>query len=181
MSLKEHKVAIFCAGFFIIMFVWLVVAASTLSAFSLIRSALLILLSYIAMIFDINTKRIPNMLVIIMITGWLMLMLPMLFIDTENGIKLLLDSLYGLMMGGGLFMLVYLLSRKGLGGGDVKFMAAAGLYLGFAETIPAILYGTILAAVVGLALILLKKINRKDAMPLAPFLFIGIMITAFTK
>ena len=181
MSLKEHKTAIFCAGFFIIMFVWLVVAASSLSAFSLIRSALLILLSYIAMVFDINTKRIPNMLVLIMIAGWLMLMLPMIFIDTENGIKLLADSLYGLMIGGGLFLLVYLLSRKGLGGGDVKFMAAAGLYLGFAGTVPVILYGTVLAAVVGLVLILLKKINRKDAMPLAPFLFIGIMITIFTN
>ena len=181
MGLKEHKIAIFCTGFFIIMFVWLVVAASALSAFSLIRSAILILLSYIAMVFDINTKRIPNMLVLIMIAGWLMLMLPMLFIDTENGIRLLADSLYGLMIGGGLFLLVYLLSRKSLGGGDVKFMAAAGLYLGFAGTVPVILYGTVLAAVVGLVLILLKKIDRKDAMPLAPFLFIGIMITVFTK
>ena len=181
MSLKEHKIAIFCAGFFIIMFVWLVVVASTLSAFSLIRTALLIFLSYIAMVFDINTKRIPNMLVIVMIAVWLMLIVPMLFLDIENGIRLLADSLYGLMIGGGLFLLVYLLSRKGLGGGDVKFMAAAGLYLGFAETVPVILYGTVLAAVVGLVLILLKKINRKDAMPLAPFLFIGIMITVFTK
>jgi len=181
MSLKEHKIAIFCAGFFIIIFVWLVVVASTLTAFSLIRTALLILLSYIAMVFDINTKRIPNMLVIIMIAVWLMLIVPVLFLDIENGIRLLADSLYGLMIGGGLFLLVYLLSRKGLGGGDVKFMAAAGLYLGFAETVPVILYGTVLAAVVGLVLILLKKINRKDAMPLAPFLFIGIMITVFTK
>jgi len=181
MSLKEHKIAIFCAGFFIIMFVWLVVVASTLSAFSLIRTALLIFLSYIAMVFDINTKRIPNMLVIVMIAVWLMLIVPMLFLDIENGIRLLADSLYGLMIGGGLFLLVYLLSRKGMGGGDVKFMAAAGLYLGFAETVPVILYGTVLAAVVGLVLILLKKINRKDAMPLAPFLFIGIMITVFTK
>jgi len=60
-------------------------------------------------------------------------------------------------------------------------MAAAGLYLGFSETVPAILYGTVLAALVGLVLILLKKIGRKDTMPLAPFLFAGIIITVFTK
>ena len=59
-----------------------------------------------------------------------------------------------------------------LGGGDVKFVAAAGLFLGFARIIPATLYGTILAALTGLALIALKKIGRKDKMPLAPFLYI---------
>jgi len=181
MKLKECKVAVFCSAFFIIMFVWLIVFASELSAFYLLRSALLIILSYIAMVFDINTKRIPNALVLTMIAVWLLLTIPMMIFDVENGMKLLTDSIYGLLMGGGLFLLVYHLSRKGLGGGDVKFMAAAGLYLGFAGTIPVILYGTVLAAIVGLALILLKKIERKDPMPLAPFLFIGIMITFFTR
>ena len=181
MNLKEHKTTIFCAGFVIIIFVWFIVLARELSTFSMIRSALLIILSYIAMVFDINTKRIPNTLVLVMIAGWLLILLPVVFFDTENGIVLLTDSLYGLLSGGGLFLLVYLISRKGLGGGDVKFMAAAGLYLGFSETIPAILYGTVLATIVGLTLILSKKIGRKDTMPLAPFLFVGIMITIFTK
>jgi len=103
-----------------------------------------------------------------------------MFIDTENGIRLLADSMYGLLIGGGIFLLVYLISRKGLGGGDVKFMAAAGLYLGFAETLPVILYGTVIAAFVGLVLIFIKKIGRKDTMPLVPFLFAGIIITVFT-
>jgi prepilin signal peptidase PulO-like enzyme (type II secretory pathway) len=131
------------------------------------------------MVIDIKTKHIPNILVLAMIAGWLLVIMPMVFIDTENGISLLVDSIYGLLMGGGLFLLVYLLSRKGLGGGDVKFMSAAGLYLGFSGTIPVILFGTILAALTGLVLIMLKKINRKDSIPLAPFLFIGIIITVF--
>jgi len=181
MKLKERKTAIYCAGFIMIMFIWLFATASELTVFSLIRSVMLIIFSYIAMVFDINTKRIPNALVLTMIAGWLLLITPVIFVDTENGIILLTDSVYGLLTGGGLFLLVYLISKKGLGGGDVKFMAAAGLYLGFSGTIPAILYGTVLAAVAGLILILLKKINRKDTMPLAPFLFVGIMITAFTK
>ena len=38
----------------------------------------------------------------------------------------------GLFCGGVLFLLVYRLTKKrGLGGGDVKLMAAAGLYLGW--------------------------------------------------
>jgi len=181
MKLKEHKTAMYLAGIMVIMLVWLIVIASELPAFSIIRSSLLIILSYAAMVFDINTKRIPNALVLAMIAGWLLLVIPMIFIDMENGLNILTDSIYGLLVGGGLFLLVYLISRRGLGGGDVKFMAAAGLYLGFSETIPAILYGTVLAALTGLVLIILKKIGRKDTMPLAPFLFAGIIITVFTK
>jgi prepilin signal peptidase PulO-like enzyme (type II secretory pathway) len=179
MKLKEHKTAVYCAGLLITLSVWLIMFAGALSAFSLFRTALLIILSYIAMVIDINTKQIPNALILAMIAGWLLLITPMVFLNTENGIRILVDSVYGLLLGGGLFLLVYLLSRKGLGGGDVKFMSAAGLYLGFSGTIPVILFGTIIAALTGLVLILLKKINRKDSIPLAPFLFIGIIITVF--
>jgi len=179
MKLKEHKTAMYCIGLIVILSVWAIMFAGALSAFSLFRTALLLILSYIAMVIDINTKQIPNILIIAMITGWLLLITPMIFLNTEYGIGTLVDSIYGLLIGGGLFLLVYLLSRKGLGGGDVKFMSAAGLYLGFSGTIPVILFGTILAAMTGLVLILLKKINRKDSIPLAPFLFIGILITVF--
>jgi len=180
MKSKESKIALYCAGFLIVMTVWLVVCTGELSAFYILKFALLIILSYIAMVFDVNTKRIPNTLVLIMIAGWLFLMVTMMFADAGNAVRLLADSIYGMLAGGGLFLLVYLLSSKGLGGGDVKFMAAAGLYLGFSRTIPAILYGTVLAALTGLVLILIKKIGRKDKIPLAPFLFAGIMITVFT-
>jgi prepilin signal peptidase PulO-like enzyme (type II secretory pathway) len=179
MKLKKHKTAVYCAGLVILLSVWVLMFSGVLSAFSVIKTAMLIVLSYTAMVIDINTKRIPNALILAMIAGWLLLITTMVFIDIEIGAGVFIDSIYGLLLGGGLFLLVYLLSRKGLGGGDVKFMSAAGLYLGFSGTIPAILFGTIIAALTGLVLILLKKINRKDSIPLAPFLFIGIIITVF--
>ena len=177
---KERTIILYCAGFVILMSIWLITCTKELSSFSIIKLALLIVFSYAAMALDLHTKRIPNMLVLVMVVVWLLLMIPMLFLSTETGLKLLAESIYGLLIGGGLFLLVYLLSRKGLGGGDVKFMAAAGLYLGLTSTVSAILYGTILAALTGSVLILLRKIGRKDTIPLVPFLFAGIMITTFT-
>jgi len=181
MKLNRYDTVFYCVGFFLLITVWIIVCADKVTVVNMFRLALLILLSYIAMIIDIKTKQIPNVLVLIMITVWLILIVPVLFYDTGYGINMLTDSLFGLLSGGGLFLLVYVISRKGLGGGDVKFMAAAGLFLGFSETVPAILYGTVLAAITGLVLILLKKINRKDTMPLVPFLFVGIIITAFMR
>jgi len=181
--MKENriKILIFCLGFLIIMTTWLIINADNMSLLRLLWTVLLITLSYIAMVFDINIKQIPNELILIMITIWLILIVPVLIYDMDFGINLLTDSLLGLLIGGGIFMLVYIISRKGLGGGDVKFMAAAGLYLGFTGTIPAILYGTLLAAITGLVLLICKKIGRKDTIPLAPFLFVGILITVFSN
>jgi len=182
MKVNKHRNVLHLAGFLIVVLIWSLVYAfdPTLPLSSLFTSLLLIVLSYIAMVYDINTKRIPNILVTVMAVGWMMIITVMMFFDIDMAVGLLADSLLGLLTGGGLFLLIYLVSKKGLGGGDVKFMAAAGLYLGFAGTLPAILYGTVLAALTGLTLILLKKIDRKDTMPLVPFLFVGIMITLIT-
>jgi len=92
---------------------------------------------------------------------------------------LLKDSVLGFLIGGGMFLFVYIVSKKGLGGGDVKFMAVAGLFLGLSGVFTTMFYGTCLAAAFGLLLIALKKIGRKDAIPLAPFLYVGIIVTVF--
>jgi len=173
-------ITLYCIGALIILSVWLIVFSGGLSPFDLLKFSLLIILSYIIMIFDINIKQIPNFLVFVMIAVWLILVFPMVFYDINFWFDIIFDALTGALIGGGIFLLAYVISKQGLGGGDVKFMAVAGLYLGFARTVPAILYGTVLAALFGLVMILLKKITRKEAIPLAPFLFIGIILTIAT-
>ena len=178
---SEAKVIFYCSGIIIIMSLWLILRTGNLSDYAVLMSGLLILFGYVAMVFDINTKKIPNILVLSMLAAWLLLIAPLMFVEPEIGVRILLESVYGFAIGGGLFLFVYFISSKGLGGGDVKFMAVSGLYLGLSGTISSILYGTVLAAVTGLLLILIKKIGRKDAIPLAPFLFAGMMITLFVN
>ena len=167
-------IPIVCAAIF------LVLRGGT-DAFLLLKFELISVTGFIAAIIDLRTKRIPNKLVLAMLFAWCVIMTPKLFVDTDAAIVGLIDSISGFAIGGGIFLAVYLASGKGLGGGDVKFMAAAGLYLGFIRTIPTVLFGTILAGITGLVLILLKKIGRKDTMPLAPFLYIGIILTVFLQ
>ena len=133
----------------------------------------------IATVFDIKKRQIPNKLILCMFGTWLIILCVMLSIDISRAVMILIDSGLGLLIGGGIFMSVYLISKNGLGGGDVKFMAAAGLFLGLGSTLTSILLGSTLAAITGIALIIFKKITRKDKMPLAPFLLIGILTTVF--
>ena len=155
----------------------LIIRLEHMEPFVTLISETLVIFGYIAAVIDIKAKRIPNMLILAMLAAWILIMAPKLIVDTDAAVALLMDSMFGFLLGGGMFLLVYIISRKGLGGGDVKFMAAAGLYLGPRGLLPAMLCGTILAGLAGLTLILLNKINRKDTIPLAPFLYIGMLLT----
>ena len=155
--------------------------AGRIDATVLLLSEMIILFGYAAAIVDIKSKRVPNSLILAMLVAWAIIMAPKTLMDTDTAVRLLRDSAIGCAMGGGMFLFVYIVSRKGLGGGDVKFMACAGLYLGFGGTVSVMLYGSVLATLTGLTLILLKKIGRKDMIPLVPFLYIGILIAVFLQ
>ena len=154
-----------------------ILQAGRLGAFTLLKYEIIATFGYIAAVGDIKTKHIPNSLILLMFAVWVCVMAFHVLFDIHSAIPMIINSLLGLTISGIMFLVVYLLSRKGLGGGDVKFMAAAGLYLGAGGSLSAIFIGTTLAALVGLTLVLLKKIGRKDAFPLVPFLYTGILVT----
>ncbi|MCL2425328.1 MAG: A24 family peptidase [Oscillospiraceae bacterium] len=167
------------SGLPVVIAVLLLFQVGTFDAFYILQSGLLLVFGYIIAVLDFQTKKIPNKLVLAMLGAWIIIVVPQLFFNIDATIYLLIDSLIGFVIAGGMFLLVYLISRRGLGGGDVKFMAVAGLYLGMSGVLPAMLVGSVLAGLTGFVLILIKKIGRKDAIPLAPFLYVGILATIF--
>lgn len=145
----------------------------------ILRFEALIVFGYVISIGDLKAKRIPNTTVLLMLAAWVMITVPQIFTDVEAGLDLLVTSALGAGAAMAVFLTVYFLSKQGLGGGDVKFMTVAGLYLGVGGVMPSMLIGTLLAAVVGLVLMACKRIGRKDTIPLAPFLYAGMLVTIF--
>jgi leader peptidase (prepilin peptidase) / N-methyltransferase len=93
----------------------------------------------------------------------------------------LLPSLIGFLVGGGLFYLIAVLSGgKGMGGGDIKYMAAAGALLAWEKTLLIIFSGSLLGSIYGLPLILLGKKGRKSKVPFGPFLAGATLIAIFS-
>ena len=91
----------------------------------------------------------------------------------------LLDGLAGAATGGGIFVLIILVSRGGMGWGDVSFMAGFGAILGWKMTLLAF-YSGIMAGGVGIAWLMLRgkvKWGRKDSVPLVPYLAVGGLFT----
>lgn len=85
-------------------------------------------------------------------------------------------SIIGLLVGGGLFFLIALLSRGGMGGGDIKLMAMIGTFVGWPGVAVTTMIGSTLGAIIGIALMILGKKGRKSQIPFGPFLVIGAVI-----
>lgn len=82
--------------------------------------------------------------------------------------------LIGFVVGCLFFLIQYLISRgHWIGGGDVRLGAMMGIWLGFPNVLVAIMLAYILGALLSIFLLIFKKKNWNDALPLGPFLAIA--------
>jgi len=89
------------------------------------------------------------------------------------------SSLLGLLLGGGLYFLIAVLSKGGMGGGDIKMMAMVGAFMGWKAVLLTTFLGSITGSIVGIFLMAFKGKGRKTKIPFGPFLALGSIITLF--
>jgi leader peptidase (prepilin peptidase)/N-methyltransferase len=87
------------------------------------------------------------------------------------------DIFLGFLAGGSILYLLAVLSKGGMGGGDIKLAALLGFYLGWQGVLLTLFLGALLASVTGIWLIILGKKSRKDPLPFGVFLSIAAMIS----
>jgi leader peptidase (prepilin peptidase)/N-methyltransferase len=111
-----------------------------------------------------------------MVVALLLALLPQsrLTIMIEPGIA---SAALGGAIGFALFLLIAIVSRGGMGWGDVKLAALIGLATGFPLVFLAIIMGAILGGIVAVALVIAKKRKRRETIPFGPFLALASMIT----
>ncbi len=73
-------------------------------------------------------------------------------------------------------LLIAWLTKGGMGGGDIKLMAACGLLLGFPQVLVGFILGALAAGVIALALRFAGKVGLKDQMALGPYLAMGCVL-----
>jgi len=109
---------------------------------------------------DLRHKIIPDYLVIVL------LFFGILKICSNQAVKLILGGI----LGGGIFLLLALLSQGGLGGGDIKLAAVLGLWYGWREMLLVMFLAFTAGGLIAAFLLLLGVKKRKDTIPFAPFL-----------
>lgn len=131
--------------------------------FAACASALLVL-----SLVDLKTFEIPPACnIVIGITGVIRTAM-----DLENWYVYVI----GMLTVSGIFLVVYFVTGgRGIGGGDVKLMAAAGLLLGWKGILLALFIGSLAGSVIHLALMGLK--GKERVLAFGPYLAIGIFIS----
>ena len=123
---------------------------------------------------DLQSYILPNKILLI----WLSCRVILLFIGlvvTESP-EILIQSMGGAGAMGLIFLIIHYLSKRSLGGGDVKLSFVLGLSLTMTMVFTAMFYAVVACSIVAIVGLILKKLNRKDSLPLGPFIFIGTVV-----
>lgn len=138
-------------------------------------AALVLIWGLIALaVIDFNTSLLPDNLT-----------LPLLWLGLiANSFELfcsLEDSLYGAVFGYLSLWLVFqafkfITDKEGMGYGDFKLLAALGAWLGMAYIIPIIFISSIVGSIVGVSLIISKRLTSNTAIPFGPYLVLASLV-----
>jgi leader peptidase (prepilin peptidase)/N-methyltransferase len=96
-----------------------------------------------------------------------------ILIRSFAGVEPVLDGIYGAAAGFAVIAVIIVASRGRMGWGDASLMAGLGSSLGLKMVSVALYLGFMTGGFIALSLLLLKKVKRKDAIPLGPFLAAG--------
>ena len=137
------------------------------------------ILLYIAF-FDYKYKKIQNKVVLLLLGLWgIFFIVAML----GNNLQLVRDNLFksleGILFVTLVFIPTYFISKKSIGGGDVKLFLVLALYFQYSGIVFITLISLISSSLFGVISILTKKMNRKSQLPLAPFIYLGCFVTTW--
>jgi leader peptidase (prepilin peptidase) / N-methyltransferase len=90
-----------------------------------------------------------------------------------------LDAVAGGLLGFLFLLLLAILSKGGIGGGDIKLMGVLGLVLGFQGAFLTLMIASVVGLVIGVTGILMKKFTRKTAIPFGPYLAFGTLVSYY--
>ncbi|ADG82599.1 prepilin peptidase [Thermincola potens] len=134
----------------------------------LVLISLLIVISFI----DLRLKIIPNGLIIIgLVVG--------LAINIIRPLTTFSGGLVGFFSAGCLFLAIAVLSKGGMGGGDIKLAAMLGLWLGWQQAFLGFFLAFLSGTAVGIGLMATGQKSRKDAIPFGPFISLGALLSIF--
>lgn len=135
--------------------------------------SVLLIISFI----DLHFQIIPdflNILILILAIIYKILQFTLYGISSN-----LFNSILALIISGGIFLIIVILSKGGMGGGDVKLIGVLGFILGIKMVLLNIFLSFILGAIISIFLLLFKIKERKDSIPFGPFICLAFIITVF--
>ena len=138
---------------------------------------LIFVVLYISII-DCKERIIPNKLILFLLGIRIFILIYEVIQSIDLWRMVIWIPILGMLIGGLTILLGMFISRKGVGGGDIKLYAIIGLYVGSYYILGTLFYSFLYSAIYGLYLLIFKKAKVRDSIPMAPFALLGV-VTSF--
>jgi prepilin signal peptidase PulO-like enzyme (type II secretory pathway) len=125
-------------------------------------------------IVDIRERKIPDIFVFL---GLVLFLISKIFINNDISFWVILDTAVAFSS----IVALRFITKDGIGMGDAKLSGLLGFLLGIYFWVVALLVASLAGLVAGGMLLLMKKIQRKEGIPFAPFLAIGAIVSYIFK
>ena len=138
----------------------------------------------IAFMIDFKLQIIPNRLTLTIFETGLIFTFARSLLNITGGIDLFIDSILGMLVGGGIFLLITLIGgaiagKEAMGFGDVKLMAALGLFFGWINMILISVMAFLFAAIVSIVILIARRKKFNEYIPFGPFIVVASMIPMY--
>ncbi|WP_309545209.1 A24 family peptidase [Halobacillus trueperi] len=130
----------------------------------------MISLAVIVTVSDVNYMLIPNKLLLFFAVVFIIFRI----IDPLHPWY---DSIYGALAGFAIILAIIVLSKGGMGAGDMKLLGTLGILLGLKLTLLTLFLATLIGTVISLTLLSFKVIGRKDPFPFGPSIVLAAVIS----
>ncbi len=129
------------------------------------------------LIYDFRWMLLPNRLVFPLI-GLGVIQVLVVAIVFDGGLRSVLAALFGLAVAGGIFFVLFQVSKgRWIGGGDVKLGFALGLILGSPLQAALLLFvASLLGCLVAVPGLVRKKLSRASRIPFGPYLIVAMLL-----
>lgn len=129
------------------------------------------------LIYDLKWMILPNKLVYPLL--WLAVIQVLIkVVIFQDGLDGLMEAVWGLLIGGGLFYALFQLSAgKWIGGGDVKLGALLGLIVGGPVAATLVIFiASFIGTIVSVPLLAINRLKPTSRLPFGPFLIAATVI-----
>ena len=151
-----------------------------------IKYIILIPMLISAFVIDLKLQIIPNRLTLTIFEVGLVFTFLTTLLNINGGIDLFIDSVLGMLVGGGIFLIITLIGgaiagKEAMGFGDVKLMGALGLFFGWRNMILISVMSFLFAAIVSIIILISRKKKFSEYIPFGPFIVVAAIIPMYVS
>lgn len=147
------------------------------SVLKILRYLVLYIALYVIAWIDGKTKIIPNKILLTLMSVRTIILVVECIVYRDLWLTFLMTFAGGLLIGGGVFLCCYLITRGSVGAGDVKLFGVLGYYFGTSAIFTNIFLTVVCSAFYSIIQLILKRKGLKEEIPFAPFVFVGTLVT----